>query len=111
MPWGGSIASVFCTGLTGISGVVEAESHPLPLELAGVRVIQHSADYALVSPDNPARAREVIIGYLTGLLVWPRPPVATGQPTPDNQPGWEKLVLVPSTGVPTLVYQIWVGVP
>src|SRR5262245_49751165 len=34
-PWPGSIASVFCTGLTGISGIVTAGNYPLPLELGG----------------------------------------------------------------------------
>jgi uncharacterized protein (TIGR03437 family) len=38
VPWPGSIASLFCTGLTGISGIVSADRYPLPLELAGVRV-------------------------------------------------------------------------
>lgn len=38
IPWGGSIASVFCTGLKGINGVVAADRYPLPFELAGVRV-------------------------------------------------------------------------
>jgi uncharacterized protein (TIGR03437 family) len=33
-----SIASLFCAGLTGISGIVAADRYPLPLGLAGVRV-------------------------------------------------------------------------
>ncbi len=135
-PSPGSIASVFCTGLTGISGIVTAEHYPLPLELLGVRVriggvpaplfavaqfdgyeqiniqvpleaslvsfgdidvtveqggqqttarvprgsdgeffrmsdgagaFQHATDYVLVSASNPARAGEVVVGYLTGV--------------------------------------------
>jgi uncharacterized protein (TIGR03437 family) len=38
LPAKGSIASIFCTGLEGISGTVTASSVPLPRELAGVRV-------------------------------------------------------------------------
>jgi len=37
-PTAGSIASIFCTGLRGINGIVGAGGFPLPLELAGVRV-------------------------------------------------------------------------
>lgn len=38
-PEPGSLATIFCTGLTGIAGVVSpATQYPLPLELAGVRV-------------------------------------------------------------------------
>ncbi len=33
----------------------------------GTAAIQHSADYSLVTPSNPARAGEVIIVYATGL--------------------------------------------
>lgn len=38
VPAKGSIATIFCTGLEGISGTVAAQSTPLPRELAGVRV-------------------------------------------------------------------------
>jgi uncharacterized protein (TIGR03437 family) len=38
LPSPGSMASVFCTGLEGIEATVSAQSLPLPLELAGVRV-------------------------------------------------------------------------
>ncbi len=175
MPWGGSIASVFCTGLKGINGVIAADHYPLPLELAGVRVtigetraplfavvelggyqqinlqvpweaagatnidiqqggerggvvlpnvlapgdffrladgsgaFQHSADYALVSARNPARAGEVVVGYLTGLLTRPVPSIPTGQPSPVGQPGWENTVLKPAFGVPRPVWEIAVG--
>src|SRR5215213_2599042 len=34
----GSLASVFCTGLTGIRGVIRAQGSPLPMRLAGVNV-------------------------------------------------------------------------
>jgi uncharacterized protein (TIGR03437 family) len=37
-PTKGSIATIFCTGLESISGIVSAQSTPLPRELAGVRV-------------------------------------------------------------------------
>jgi uncharacterized protein (TIGR03437 family) len=38
LPSKGSIASVFCTGLVGVQGVVQATTLPLPTQLAGVRV-------------------------------------------------------------------------
>ncbi|MCX6618376.1 MAG: hypothetical protein NTZ98_20055 [Acidobacteria bacterium] len=38
MPPAGSIASIFCTGLKGINGIVTATGYPLPVELAAVRV-------------------------------------------------------------------------
>ena len=39
IPEPGSLATIFCTGLTGIAGVVSpATQYPLPLELAGVHV-------------------------------------------------------------------------
>jgi uncharacterized protein (TIGR03437 family) len=34
----GGLASIFCTGLTGIQGVQAAQGFPLPFELAGIRV-------------------------------------------------------------------------
>jgi uncharacterized protein (TIGR03437 family) len=35
----GSLATIFCTGLTGVTGVVSPDTlTPLPLELAGVQV-------------------------------------------------------------------------
>lgn len=42
-------------------------------------IFQHSADWSLVTPDNPATAGETIIGYATGLPV-PTPSVPAGQP-------------------------------
>lgn len=39
LPAPGSVATAFCTGLKGIPGVVSADRLPLPLELAGVRVL------------------------------------------------------------------------
>jgi uncharacterized protein (TIGR03437 family) len=38
LPYYGSLASVFCTGLTGIGGVQAAAQYPLPYEIAGVSV-------------------------------------------------------------------------
>jgi uncharacterized protein (TIGR03437 family) len=39
LPEPGSLATIFCTGLTGIAGVVSPTTqYPLPLDLAGVRV-------------------------------------------------------------------------
>jgi len=178
MPWAGSIASVFCTGLKGINGIVAADRYPLPLELAGVRVtiggvraplfavaqlggdqeinlqvpweawyatdvtveqsgeqakvlapyvlhpgeffrlpdgsgaLQH-ADYTLVSAGNPARAGEVVLGYLTGLAIDRTiPPAATGQPAPANPPAVVDQSLPPvAYGASRPRFQIWVGDP
>ncbi len=38
LPAKGSIATLFCTGLTGITGIIGAQTLPLPRELAGVRM-------------------------------------------------------------------------
>lgn len=51
LPEYGSLAFVFCTGLRGISGTVEAKAFPLPYELAGigVRVDGFSAPILVIS--------------------------------------------------------------
>lgn len=172
MPWRGSIASIFCTGLKGINGVVAADRYPLPLELAGVRVtigqrpaplfavaelggyqqinlqvpweagegpitieqageqaqfpqpglrdvgdffplpngsgaFQHAGGYALVSRGNPARAGEVVTGYLTGLVVVPSPPVPTGQAAPANPLSVVSQQLAAGESRPR--FEIWMG--
>lgn len=38
MPGPGSLATIFCTGLTGINGTLSAQELPLPRTIAGVRV-------------------------------------------------------------------------
>jgi uncharacterized protein (TIGR03437 family) len=38
LPFSGSLATVFCTGLTGITGVQSAANYPLPDQIAGVSV-------------------------------------------------------------------------
>jgi uncharacterized protein (TIGR03437 family) len=50
MPRGGALASIFCTGLTGISGTVAAAtSNPLPRMLAGVSVRINDGTAAILS--------------------------------------------------------------
>jgi|ERR1017187_8150514 uncharacterized protein (TIGR03437 family) len=49
MPYYGSLASVFCTGLTGINGIQSANSLPLPYELAGVSVTVSGATAPLLA--------------------------------------------------------------
>lgn len=44
-------------------------------------VFQHAADYSLVTPENPARPGEELIGYATG-LVGSLPRVPTGEAAP-----------------------------
>src|SRR5262249_1496240 len=43
MPGPGSLATIFCTGLTGIHGALGADQVPLPTQIAGVRVIYGDA--------------------------------------------------------------------
>lgn len=45
----GGLASIFCTGLTGIAGDVRASGYPLPTQLAGVSVLVNSTPAPLVS--------------------------------------------------------------
>lgn len=50
----------------------------------GYAVAQHSSDYSLVTPQNPAHPGETIIGYANGAFqFWPPPPI--GLP-PQTQP-------------------------
>ena len=46
-------------------------------------IFQHSADWSVVTPANPAAAGETIIGYATGLPI-PTPTVPLGQPAPSS---------------------------
>jgi uncharacterized protein (TIGR03437 family) len=49
----------------------------------GHGAIQHAADFALVTRENPARPGEVVVAYATGLGAV-EPPVAAGQPAPHS---------------------------
>ncbi len=145
----GGLSVAFCTGLTGIRGIVVTDSFPLPFQLAGIAVkvsgasapilavadfgryqqvnfqvpreglsgppvvevsqagqaaiaatefvafpadffrdgsgfgiLQHAADYSLITPSHPALGGEFVIAYATGLgAVYP--PVPTGYPAPS----------------------------
>lgn len=57
-------------------------------------VFQHAADYALVTPENPASAGETIIAYLSG-MPGTTPGVPTGQPAP-----FQPLAIVPRGAFP-----------
>lgn len=159
LPSGGSLATIFCTGLTNVAaGAYVASSSPLPYVLGGLSVVvnngpapllavviassgnaqinfqvplernasllpiqaqpaypgsllacgtnmtafpapsgwggffadangyaiaQHTADYSLVTPQNPARPGEAVIAYADDFFpVWPPTPV--GFPTPQQ---------------------------
>lgn len=45
----GSLATIFCTGLQNISGVVSAQGYPLPRVLGGVRVNVNGTDAAILA--------------------------------------------------------------
>ena len=45
----GSLASVFCTGLQGISGLIAAQDYPLPRTLAGVKVTVNGTDAPILA--------------------------------------------------------------
>jgi uncharacterized protein (TIGR03437 family) len=61
-------------------------------------IFQHASDYSLVTPENPARPGEAIIGYLTG-MPGTDPTVPTGEPAP-----FDPLAIVPQ------FYQLFGGV-
>lgn len=67
-------------------------------------IFQHASDYALVTPDNPAKAGEFIIGWATGLGP-ARPEVPLGQPAPLSP-----LSIVPQLDIGTAVDQIGLSV-
>jgi uncharacterized protein (TIGR03437 family) len=71
----------------------------------GWAALQHAADYAAVTPQNPARAGEAILAYLTG-LPGTQPVVPTGQPSP-----FEPLAIVPqfSMVASAETYQVVIG--
>jgi uncharacterized protein (TIGR03437 family) len=45
----GSLATIFCTGLQNISGLVVAQDYPLPRTLAGVRVTVNGTDAPILA--------------------------------------------------------------
>ncbi|MEO8657176.1 MAG: hypothetical protein ABI693_01830 [Bryobacteraceae bacterium] len=49
IPAGGNIATVYCTGLTGIEGVLEGSGVPLPTSLGGVSVMFDSVSAPLLA--------------------------------------------------------------
>jgi uncharacterized protein (TIGR03437 family) len=49
LPGPGSLASVFCTGLTGIQGIEVAQGNPLPRTLAGIRVTVGAIDAPILA--------------------------------------------------------------
>ena len=64
---------------------------------------QHATDYSTITPANPARAGETVIGYLTGLEATV-PPVPTGQASP-----YSPLAIVPqTTGLRVREYALFV---
>ena len=67
--------------------------------------LQHAADYAAVTPQNPARAGETILAYLTS-LPGTQPVVPTGEPSP-----FEPLATVPqfSMVASAEIYQVVIG--
>ncbi len=74
-----------------------------PGEFFGVQsnlgAFQHSADFSLVTEQNPAHAGEVVVGYLTG-LPGTQPVVPTGQTAP-----FSPLAIVPQPNTETSVDQ------
>lgn len=49
MPYYGSLASIFCTGLKGVGGIQAAKAYPLPFEIAGVSVTVNGATAPLLA--------------------------------------------------------------
>jgi uncharacterized protein (TIGR03437 family) len=49
IPGRGSLATIFCTGLQGITGIQIASETPLPKVLAGIRITQGTQDVPLLA--------------------------------------------------------------
>lgn len=69
---GGGLVTVFCTGLSGIQGVQNANGFPLPYELAGIRVsvrglnapilsVANLGSYQQINFQNPAETSDRIL--------------------------------------------------
>jgi hypothetical protein len=52
LPFAGSLATVFCTGLTSINGTQTSTSFPLPYQIAGVSVTVSGTSAPLLAVDN-----------------------------------------------------------
>jgi uncharacterized protein (TIGR03437 family) len=106
-----------------------APSAPVPLNVSAIapalyKIIFKNADFSLVSPSNPAKAREVLVLYATG-MGQTTPILTTGQTIPGGPPffdtipvnvtiGGENAPVVYSIAAPPYVaglYQIAVTVP
>jgi uncharacterized protein (TIGR03437 family) len=76
----GKRGSVLAPSLSSASPPSPGEFFLLPGSSFGA--FQHASDYSLVSPENPARAGEAVIGYLTGVGE-SSPKVPTGEASPS----------------------------
>jgi uncharacterized protein (TIGR03437 family) len=61
LPFAGSLATVFCTGLTGITGVQAATSYPLPDQIAGVSVTINGTMAPLLAVANSGGYQQINI--------------------------------------------------
>jgi uncharacterized protein (TIGR03437 family) len=61
LPFAGSLATVFCTGLTGISGVQSATSYPLPDQISGVSVTIDGTSAPLLAVANQGGYQQINI--------------------------------------------------
>ena len=71
MPYYGSLASVFCTGLTGINGIQSTDTLPLPYELAGISVTVSGAAAPLLAVADFGSYQQINI-QVPGLQVTPQ---------------------------------------
>ncbi|HEY7387014.1 MAG TPA: hypothetical protein VH640_00770 [Bryobacteraceae bacterium] len=61
LPFAGSLATVFCKGLTGITGVQAAASYPLPDQIAGVSVTINGTGAPLLAVANSGGYQQINI--------------------------------------------------
>jgi uncharacterized protein (TIGR03437 family) len=106
LPFEGTQVTVAQSGAQGSTTVKASPSPGDFFRIPGTQygIFQHAADYSLVTPDNPARAGEIIIAYATGLRP-ARPEVPLGQPAPLSP-----LSIVPQLDIGTAVDQIGLSV-
>jgi uncharacterized protein (TIGR03437 family) len=61
LPFAGSLATIFCTGLAGISGVQSAANYPLPDQIAGVSVTINGTSAPLLAVANSGGYQQINI--------------------------------------------------
>jgi uncharacterized protein (TIGR03437 family) len=93
LPQVGSLGTIFCTGLTGISGVQTATRYPLPFEMSGVSVWVHSIKVPLLAIADFGSYQQINFQRWDGCHANPYVVVTQGGATgsiliPTQPPAW-----------------------